>query len=143
MAIVIKTIRGRRYRYVQHSVRVDGKVKTKSVYLGPMDPKRLKSEGIFRNIIVRRHGLPDDETMLAEFNAKVAREEAAIKAGLDKLHTDFGFKTPTYTALGHVVEIEKAPAVETIALAEPTALADKGDTPTTDEETDSESAGVV
>jgi hypothetical protein len=33
--LVIKTIAGRRYRYLQTSYRVGKKVKTKSVYLGP------------------------------------------------------------------------------------------------------------
>ena len=37
MAYVIKTINGCRYRYWQESKRVDGKVKTTSVYVGPVD----------------------------------------------------------------------------------------------------------
>lgn len=39
MAIVIKTIHGRQYFYEQTSVRINGKVKTMSRYLGPV-PKR-------------------------------------------------------------------------------------------------------
>ena len=35
MAITTKTIKGRQYRYRQRSYRVNGKVKTESVYLGP------------------------------------------------------------------------------------------------------------
>jgi hypothetical protein len=85
MAIVVKTIRRRQYRYSQHSVRVGGKVKTTSIYLGPVEPKRVKSEGFMRTILVRRHGLPDDETMLAEYNAKVARDVEKFNAAIDKL----------------------------------------------------------
>lgn len=36
VALVIKTIRGRKYRYLQHSYRENGKVRTKSKYLGPV-----------------------------------------------------------------------------------------------------------
>ena len=34
---VIKTVKGRKYRYQQRSFRVNGKVRTKSKYLGPVD----------------------------------------------------------------------------------------------------------
>jgi hypothetical protein len=37
MVYVIKTIHGRRYRYWQESKRIDGKVKTTSVYIGRVD----------------------------------------------------------------------------------------------------------
>jgi len=47
MAIVVKTIRGREYRYSQTSQRVAGKVVTKSVYLGPVIPKRKRGGGAF------------------------------------------------------------------------------------------------
>jgi len=40
MVYVIKTIHGRRYRYWQESKRLDGKVKTTSVYIGPVDKRR-------------------------------------------------------------------------------------------------------
>jgi hypothetical protein len=47
MAIVTKTQKsGRQYRYAQHSYRVGGKVKTKSVYLGPVNPKRTRKPGV-------------------------------------------------------------------------------------------------
>jgi hypothetical protein len=45
MAIVIKTIRGRQYRYAQRSYRINGKVKTKSVYLGPVGG-RVRRKGV-------------------------------------------------------------------------------------------------
>jgi hypothetical protein len=47
--VVIKTIKGRRYRYLQSSYRVGGKVRTISRYLGPVDgPKRKKGKLDFR-----------------------------------------------------------------------------------------------
>ena len=134
MAYVVKTIKGRRYRYQQTSRRVNGKVKTVSVYIGPVDPiyagpggpvrpkgsVRARSGGLMRCIFERRRSLPDDAVMLAQYNAKVERDETKFKAGLDKLHTDFGLKMPTVSATGQVVEIEKAPVAEVTAPAEPT-----------------------
>ena len=40
--IVVKTINGHRYRYRQKTWRENGRVRTKSEYLGPVDPKRSK-----------------------------------------------------------------------------------------------------
>jgi len=40
MVYVIKTIHGRRYRYWQESKRIEGKVKTTSVYIGPVDEQK-------------------------------------------------------------------------------------------------------
>ena len=47
MAIVLKTSKDgkRQYRYEQKSVRVAGKVKTPSKYLGAVNPKRKKRDG--------------------------------------------------------------------------------------------------
>lgn len=45
MAIVVKTIRGRQYRYFQVSRRVGGKVVTTSTYLGPVFPRRRRGDG--------------------------------------------------------------------------------------------------
>jgi len=42
MALVIKKIGRRGYWYEQHSVRVNGKVVTKSIYVGPVAPIRKK-----------------------------------------------------------------------------------------------------
>jgi hypothetical protein len=54
-------------------------------------------------IITRRRGLPDEQTLLAQYNAKVERDEAKFKAGLDKLHAKFGLKMSTVSATGQVV----------------------------------------
>ena len=39
---IIQTIKGRQYRYLQRSYRVGGKVRTKRVYLGPVDGYKRK-----------------------------------------------------------------------------------------------------
>jgi hypothetical protein len=44
--ICVKTIKGRRYRYSQTSKRVDGRVKTTSVYLGPADGERRRERAL-------------------------------------------------------------------------------------------------
>lgn len=81
--VVVKTIKKRRYRYLQRSYRVGKKVRTMSLYLGPEDgPPRRE----------RRYGLPDEETMLAQLNAREERDAAARQAHLDKLHADFGLR---------------------------------------------------
>jgi hypothetical protein len=36
-SVVVKTVKGKRYRYLQRSYRVGGKVRTESKYLGPAD----------------------------------------------------------------------------------------------------------
>ena len=49
----IKTIRGRKYRYEQRSYREDGRVRTESKYLGPVDgtPRRGNGPGfMLRNV---------------------------------------------------------------------------------------------
>lgn len=43
---VIKTIRGRRYKYRQETYREGGKVKTRSVYIGPVDGPKRRRKGI-------------------------------------------------------------------------------------------------
>ena len=96
-----------------------------------------------RSVFEPRRGLPDDEKMLAEYNAKVARDEAKFKAGLDKLHANFGLKMPTVSTTGQVVEIEKAPAAEVMAPSEPTAAHDKDDASPADTDPDSEATDAV
>lgn len=51
MAEVIKTIRGRQYRYLNESKRVNGKVVTKSRYLGPVHPKRKRGPGVLGQLL--------------------------------------------------------------------------------------------
>jgi len=76
--IVIKTINGRQYRYLQTSYRVGKRVRTKSVYLGPVGgtPRREMWPSL------------DEPAMLAEALAKDAKY-AAMK---DQFHKEVGLK---------------------------------------------------
>ncbi len=44
--LVTKTVKGRKYRYRQRSFRVAGKVKTESIYLGPVGPATSRSVSV-------------------------------------------------------------------------------------------------
>ena len=46
MAVVIKNIKNRLYYYEQYSYRSGGKVITKSKYLRPVSPKRIKKGNV-------------------------------------------------------------------------------------------------
>ena len=96
MYIVIKTIKGRQYQYQQRTYREAGRVRTKSIYIGPVGGgvRRKKAgrgvEGFIRANLTHRHGLPDDEIMQKQHNDKVAREKDALDKALADLHTQFG-----------------------------------------------------
>ena len=98
MYIVIKTIKGRQYQYQQRTYREAGRVRTESIYMGPVGGRvrRQKAgrgdEGLIRANLTRRHGLPDDETMLKQYNDKVAREKDARDKAMTDLHAQFGLK---------------------------------------------------
>ena len=100
MYIVIKTIKGRQYQYQQRTYREAGRVRTESIYVGPVGggirrPKAKRNEeGFIRANLTRRHGLPDDETMLKQYNDKVAREKNAHDRALADLHVRFGLTMP-------------------------------------------------
>jgi len=96
--IVVKTIKGRQYRYQQRSYREGGRVRTESIYLGPVGGCTRRKD-LLRNVgdLIRanmtpRHGLPDEETMLKQYNEKVAREQQARDKMIAGLHAQFGLK---------------------------------------------------
>jgi hypothetical protein len=116
--IVIKTINGRQYRYQQRTYREGGKVRTESIYLGPVDggtrrkPIAERVSGFIDANFRRAHGLPDEDAMLDQYNAIVERERAVMAAALGDLHTQYGLRMPTYDASGAVIPQEKAPSEE-------------------------------
>ena len=98
MYTVIKTIKGRQYQYQQRTYREAGRVRTESIYIGPVGGgiRRHKADrgvkGFIRANLTRRHGLPDDETMLKQYNDKVARENDVRDKALGNLYVQFALK---------------------------------------------------
>jgi hypothetical protein len=118
MAFVrVRTIKKRRYRYLQWSYRVAGKrtPKTGTLYLGP-------EEGFFsRNFKIKPSGTPAgrEDELLAQYNKIVADEQKARDAAMEKLHEAYGMtmgpRNPT------PVEKEVAPVVPSDHVSEPSA----------------------
>ena len=109
--IVVKTIKGRQYRYLQRSWREGGKVRTESKCLGPLAPLRLlRKIGEF----IKAQGplyssLPDEETELLK---QQDRKNATRQTKLRELHDLYGLRisgTPPATVAG---DQKKAPSVE-------------------------------
>lgn len=96
--IVLKTIKGRRYRYQQRSYRVDGKVRTETTYLGPEDGGRPRKT-LLRKIgdlidanLKHEHGFLDEEAALRQYNERIERDRLARDATLAKLHALYGLR---------------------------------------------------
>ena len=76
---VIKTINGIGYRYQQETYRENGRVKTRSVYIGPVDGGRRKKGKLtefVRELVKKKDRREDHGESEAEANARVAREDA-------------------------------------------------------------------
>jgi hypothetical protein len=134
--IVIKTINGRRYRYLQRSYRVGKKVRTESRYLGPV------GGGIVQNIIdfVGAQRMSPDDRALASAERQAARtdEEQRLMFGetaaersdrerqehLDRLHDLYGLMlgpanpTPVEKEVPTVDQASHAPAPSEQAASE-------------------------
>jgi hypothetical protein len=77
---VIKTVGGRQYSYLQSSYREGGRVRTKSIYLGPVDTTRRK-RGLLREAIdelVRKPAWRESERDLQERLARETAERAVV-----------------------------------------------------------------
>lgn len=118
--IVVKTIKGREYRYQQRSYRLGSKVRTETVYLGPVDGV-TRSKGALRRVnevVVpdrpRRYGLPDDDVMLKQYNDKVERERQERAVFLADLHDRYGLRVDD--GQPGRPEHEKAPSEEGAAV---------------------------
>jgi hypothetical protein len=97
--VSIKTIRGRRYRYQQHSYRDDtGRVRTETKYLGPVD-----------GFVRRQSGTPEDRALaVAEREAAKVdayqratfgetgqeRKDREAKERAEKVYTNIGLNPP-------------------------------------------------
>jgi hypothetical protein len=96
MAIVTKTIRGRQYYYSQHTTRVNGKPKSPSTYIGPVNPKRrgLNILGRLEDFITANFKIEEhifDMEKLGREELERQREKATHKAAaLHELHDKYG-----------------------------------------------------
>jgi len=75
---VIKTINGRQYRYEQETYRENGKVRTRSTYIGPVDGGRRRKglTGFLQELVRKKDRRVDMGETEAEASARVAREDA-------------------------------------------------------------------
>lgn len=76
---IIKTINGIGYRYQQETYRENWRVKTRSVYIGPVDGgrrKRGKLTEFVRELVKKKDRREDIGESDAEASARVAREDA-------------------------------------------------------------------
>lgn len=88
MYITIKTVKGRRYRYLQRTWREGKRVRSQSVYLGPADGHgRPKAKAANRGPLRRLAGLikanlaTPEERLLARLAAEVGSTEAGKPRG--------------------------------------------------------------
>jgi hypothetical protein len=102
MARVIKTIRGRQYYYDQTSQRVDGKVVTTSIYIGPANPRRSRAPTPDKPT---GRG-PDWYQIEREMAARQAAEKMRTEAFATKMHDLYGMDLSRTT---HPVEKHVAP----------------------------------
>ncbi len=97
MAIVTKTIRGRSYRYHQTSKRIGGKVKTTSIYIGPVGGTRrrkglLRRVGEFIAINLQHDQIPDMDAAVRVEEERARQNAAKTTATLNELHEKYGLQ---------------------------------------------------
>jgi hypothetical protein len=118
---VIKIVNGRRYFYEQRTWREGKRVRTESRYVGPADgpvrQKRLakKIAEFVKMNLAREKAIIDEEKMLADYNARAAREQQERQSLLGELHDRHGLRVtdtpqPVVTAQQNPIAI--APASE-------------------------------
>jgi len=119
---VIKTINGREYFYDQETYRESGRVKTRNIYIGPVEPRRKKGiQGFMRDLIKREK---NEETQ-AEMQARVAREDKEY-AQWDHINDLLTADTISLGAISEIAEAQAAPAAQTDVATE-SAPAGKGE----------------
>lgn len=106
MYVVTRTIKGRHYRYLQRSYRQDGKVRTESIYLGPVHAVRRMAKAV-TDFVQAQQLAPEDRAQLAAANAveKIEREQRERfgetaeersarerQEALDRLHELYGLR---------------------------------------------------
>ena len=106
---VIKTINGRRYRYSQRTWREGGRVRTKSVYLGPADGDARRKKGVngFLQGLVRR----SDRVVESEeqIQARIATEDREY-AKQDRINDMLTAPTISVDAISEIAEAQSTSA---------------------------------
>jgi hypothetical protein len=116
--IVVKTIKGRQYRYLQRTHRQGGRVRTETVNLGPVDGASRR-RGLVRRVadLVHanqgaRHGLPDEEAMARQCNDCVGRAPRERDTFLSELRDQYGLRVDTDRHTESKLPQEEAPSGE-------------------------------
>jgi hypothetical protein len=117
--IVIKTIKGRRYRYLQRTYRTGNRVRTQSLCLGSIDGSGRRRKGLLGRIsdFIKAQGpfcnsLPDMETELFKQQARQKEKDARLQAALKELHDLYGLRLSADQAPQSPAAQEKAPSEE-------------------------------
>jgi len=118
--MVVRTIKGRQYRYLQRSYRAGKKVKTVSEYLGPVGailraPRRF-AKAVGELIEANRTTEPmiDEEAMLRDVTAK----EAAHARMIERFEEETGLKMPARNPVPIEKQILVEAKIDTPAAAE-------------------------
>jgi len=113
--IIVRTIKGRQYRYLQHSFREGKKVKTISQYLGPVGailraPRRLaKAVGGLIQANRTTEPVVDEEAILRDVKAN----EAAHAFRIERFKEETGLKMPARNPIPIEKEVPANLATET------------------------------
>ena len=106
---VIKTISGRQYRYLQETYRESGRVRTRNIYLGPVDGGVRRRGGVtgFLQGLVRKKDRKDFGETETQARERVAREdrERVKQARVNELLTG---STISLGAINEIAESQTA-----------------------------------
>jgi hypothetical protein len=131
MYIVIKTIKGRQYRYEQTSYRVGKKVRTKSRYLGPIGRMvRSTVEFVKRQGPLYRAGPDYEEELLKD----VERRERAYASMVERFQEETGLKMSP--------DEPTPPASPSVGAPSPSGPSPDGQDPEGDESSDGATEGA-
>lgn len=136
---VTKRIKGRDYVYEQRTWREGKRVRTESHYVGPADGGSTR-QTLLRKItafvqanMTPRHAIVDEEKILIDYNARVAREQHAREVRLGELHDRYGLRVAD-TPRPAVV------APQTPTIATPVTAAESKESPSTSEGQDAQNS---
>jgi len=104
---VIRTINGRRYRYLQRSVREGKRVRSEYVYLGPEEPPEYTLSEELKNMVRKTYELTDEEVRLE------AERQQEFYAQRDRINELLTADTISLAGLQEVADAQKeSPAAD-------------------------------